>query len=516
VFVLIGESPWHRQQLFCRRHTLLAVALFFPVLIALIATCGVRQWLATAFERALRDRIRVICVAVSIPQVLRAVALFICATVGAQCLAQPARFQLLELNGLASNRISVVFLSEGYTASQSNAFALHATNALNALFSWEPCQHYRAGFNASMIFVASRQSGSDHPASGVKHDTYFNSTFDSSDRVITIPLDANGQGKVDDLLANFVPDCSLAILLVNDLTPGGSDGFGRTAICSVAASSADILRHETGHVIANLGDEYDSPNPGFPNTEEPNTTRETRLAFLKWKNWVDPATPLPTAPTFDFVDTIGLFEGAHYHSSGWYRPRLNCAMREIVVPFCEICREALVLSFYAHIRPVDAWAPASHTVSLTGSIPLTLRVDTVPVESLAIQWRTNATPVPAATNRQFTIGPQLLNTGSNQVSVTVRDITPCVRTDPAGALSQTIEWTLQVQTLPLVLDSAAFEEGSQFIFRVLGNAPAGFVIESSTDFQNWNGKATNPPLAGQVWITNSVTSSRQYFRALTL
>jgi hypothetical protein len=367
-----------------------------------------------------------------------------------------------------------------------------------------------------MIFVASRQSGSDHPGSGVKHDTYFNSTYDNSDRVITIPVDANGQGKVDDLLSNFAPDCSLAVLLVNDPTPGGSDGFGRTAICSVAASSADILRHETGHVIANLGDEYDSPNPGFPNTEEPNTTRETRLAFLKWKNWVDPATPLPTAPTFDFVDTIGLFEGAHYHSSGWYRPKLNCAMREIAVPFCEICREALVLSFYAHIRPVNAWAPASHTVSLAGSIPLTLSVDTVPVESLAIQWRTNATPVPAATNQQFTIRPQLLNTGSNQVSVTVRDITPYVRTDPAGALSQTIEWTLQLQRLPLVLDSASFAKGSQFVFRVLGNAPGGFVIESSTNFQNWNGKSTNPPLAGQVWITNSVNSSRQYFRALTL
>ena len=91
-----------------------------------------------------------------------------CAIAWTQCFAQPAQFQLLELNGPASNRISVIFLSEGYTASQSNAFALHATNALNALFSSEPFQQYRAGFNASMIFVSSQQSGSDHPAlSGV-------------------------------------------------------------------------------------------------------------------------------------------------------------------------------------------------------------------------------------------------------------------------------------------------------------------------------------------------------------
>jgi hypothetical protein len=436
------------------------------------------------------------------------------AVAGWQCFAQPAQFQLLELNGPASNRISVVFLSEGYTASQSNAFAMHATNALNALFSWEPYQQYRVGFNASMIFVASPQAGSDHPASGVKRDTYFSSTYDSSDRVITIPLDATGQGRVDDLLGTFAPDCSLAVLLVNDLTPGGSDGFAQTAICSVAASSADILRHETGHVLANLGDEYDSPNPGYPDTEEPNTTRETRLDFLKWKDWVEPATPLPTPPTFEFLDAIGLFEGAHYHSSGWYRPKLNCAMREMAVPFCEVCREALVLSFYGHIRPADGSTPATNTVNLTGSTPLTLSVDTVPVESLAVQWKTNGNPFPSGTNLQFTIDSRLLNLGSNQVSVTIRDTTLFVRTDPAAALSQTIQWTLQVQPMPLLLDSPVLGMDSKFVFRVSGNAPGGFLIQSSPDLRSWDVISTNPPLAGQVWITNSVSSSRQYFRAL--
>jgi len=446
---------------------------------------------------------------------LRAVVLCFCAIAATQCIAQPAQFQPLELNGPASNRISVVFLSEGYTASQSNAFALHATNALNALFSWEPFRQYRAGFNASMIFVSSQQSGSDHPASGVKRDTYFNSSYDSSDRVITIPLDATGQGRMDELLGAFAPDCILAVLLVNDLIPGGSDGFGRTAICSAAASSADILRHEAGHVLANLGDEYDAPNAGYPNTEEPNTTRETRLAFLKWKNWVDLATPLPTPSTFDFVDTIGLFEGAHYHSTGWYRPKLNCAMREMAVPFCEICREDSVLAFYGRIQPIDAWAPVNHAINLSGLAPVTFSLDTIPVESFAIQWRTNATLVPAATNLLFTIDPQLLKPGSNQVSVTVRDATPFVRTDPHGASSQTIEWMLQVQPMPLLLDTPLLGVGPRFVFRVSGEAPRGFIIESSPDLRNWDAVSIHPPLGGLVWITNSVSSSRLYFRALT-
>jgi hypothetical protein len=447
---------------------------------------------------------------------LRAVVLLLCAIGGVQCLAQQAQFQFLELNGPASNRISLVFLSEGYAASQFNVFALHATNALNALLSREPFQQYRAGFNASMIFVASPHVGSDHPASGVQRDTYFNSTYDNSDRVITIPLDAMGQGRVDDLVGTFAPDCSLAVLLVNDLTPGGSDCFGHMAICSAAASSADILRHETGHVLANLGDEYDLSNPGYPNTEEPNTTRETRLAFLKWRNWVDAATPLPTPPTFDFLDHVGLFEGAHYHSTGWYRPKLNCAMREMAVPFCEVCREALVLAFYGHIRPVDAWAPIGHVINLTGSAPLTFSINKVGVESLAIQWSTNATRVPAATNLQFTIFPQFLNPGSNNVSVTVHDATPFVRTDQKGALSQNIEWELQVQPSPLLMDSPVLGAGPSFVFRVSGNAPGGFLIESSPDLKIWDCVSSNSPLAGLAWITNSVTSSYQYFRARSL
>ena len=55
-----------------------------------------------------------------------------------------------------------------------------------------------------------------------------------------------------------------------------------------------ILTHETGHVLANLGDEYTNAHPGFPNTEEPNTTRQTESALIKWRVWMDSGTPVPT------------------------------------------------------------------------------------------------------------------------------------------------------------------------------------------------------------------------------
>ena len=104
------------------------------------------------------------------------------------------------------------------------------------MLSHSPYQEYRTYCNAFAISVPSNQSGSDHPANGTNssnfRDTYFNSSYDStSDYLISIPpnfVDTNfshGQGKIDALLQTFMPECHVPVLLVNDFTPGGSDGI---------------------------------------------------------------------------------------------------------------------------------------------------------------------------------------------------------------------------------------------------------------------------------------------------
>src|ERR1035437_723500 len=171
------------------------------------------------------------------------------------CVVAQASMQTILSNGPISNRLNIVVLSEGYTSSQLAQFAVDATNSVGALLSHPPYQEYRNYFNAFAIKVASAQSGSDHPSSGSYRDTYFNSSYDQyGDYIITIPSDSTGQGKVDALLQTFMPNCQLPILLVNDLTYGGSDGFDTTAIASTAAVSGEmppnppgILTHETGH-----------------------------------------------------------------------------------------------------------------------------------------------------------------------------------------------------------------------------------------------------------------------------
>ncbi len=440
-------------------------------------------------------------------------------------LAQPS-LQAIRTNGSTSNRLNIVVLSEGYTSTQISQFLVDATNTVDTLLSHPPYAGYSNYVNAFAIKVASDQSGSDHPAHGLTNSTYFNSTYDPYwDYFLTIPLDGTGQGKVDALLRDLMPQCHLSILLVNDPTLGGSDGSDLTAIASVGAVASEaamgqpaILTHETGHVLANLGDEYTTPYPGFPDIEEPNTTRETNRAAIKWNAWISPDTPVPT-PTSYGDGIIGLFEGAHYHETGWYRPQLNCAMSSYGVPFCAVCREALVLAIYREVRPVDTYWPASTilSVSTTQALAFGLTLLQPAIHNLSVQWFTNGVPCSGATNSTFTLLPRSLPNGSNWVAARVKDDTPWVRTDPLNLLSQTVTWALNVSLPELRLDSPAMLPGGRFAFRVIGTASQGVVIQSSSNLLSWIRLTTNSLVAGQFWYTNSQAgaNARAFYRVVT-
>jgi len=422
-------------------------------------------------------------------------------------------------NGPVAARYNIVVLAEGYTAAQQTRFLTDATNVVNTLFAREPWQEYEAGFNAFALSVVSAQSGSDHPAYSLSKDTYFNSTYDNADRIITIPSGPSGQGKVDALLSTHLPEWDLAILLVNDLVPGGSDGSARTAIASVSGI-ADILPHEIGHVAAGLGDEYTTPNPGFPDVEEPNTTRQTTRDKIKWKAWIADTTPLPTPATTDYQDRIGLFEGAHYHETGWYRPKLNCTMQSQYTPeFCEVCREALVLALYERVRPILAATPAETELAVTNADPLYFSVITLEpaTHPLSIQWLLNGSPIEGAVAPQFSLNPATLPSGQHAVSALVADPTAFVRNDPAGLLHQTNTWLLNMD-LPvkpeLTLSQVQYLPNNSFAFSIAGTAPQA-AIESSIDLRHWTELGILPLVNGEARYTNANSPNTQptFFRA---
>jgi hypothetical protein len=425
--------------------------------------------------------------------------------------AQPS-LQPIMTNGLDSNRVTLVFLSEGYKSSQLGAFLNDCTNAMLTLLNRAPFTDYPRHFNAYAIPVASTDSGSDHPSSGLLRSTYFNSTYDSDERLITIPSNSQGQGKVDALLASLIPTHDIAVLLVNDLIPGGSDGGGKTVI--VATSAFSYLAHETGHVLAGLGDEYSSPFPGFPDIEEPNTTREMQRDRIKWKAWIEPETPLPTPPTAAFAQVVGLFEGAHYHSTGWYRPKLDCTMNHLEVAFCEVCAEALVLGIYTHVRPIDAVSPSSRSFSVRSEAPISFSVQVVKplADTLRVEWQTNDIPVAGATLSSLTLSPRELGNGLHTVTAEVTDLTPRVRNDPMNRVTELVTWSLDVNLIELQMGPVLLLGEGLIAIRVTGTGVSQVFLQGSPDLTSWTSLSTNVFSGGETWFTNHL-SSLEFYRA---
>jgi hypothetical protein len=444
-----------------------------------------------------------------------------------------AQLTTILTNGPVSNRFNIVFLSEGYTSSQLAKFRTDAANAMSNLLTsltYQPYGEYSNYFNAFAISVASTNSGSNHPLYGPTNlNTYFNSSYDDYvNYLITIPPDAfdtnysHGQGKVDALIQTNAPWCNLPVLLVNDSVQGGSDGFDKTAITATAGdvgSMTDVLCHETGHVIADLGDEYsDNPYNAATHVEEANTTQQTNRASIKWNAWIDPTTPVPTpASDADYFSSVGLFEGANYSPTNWYRPEVNCMMNTVGVPFCEVCSEAMILGFYQKVRPIDSFLPANTNLTLTNKAPMTFSVTLLQptTHSLSVQWYTNGAAVSGATNTSLVLLPQGLASGTNFVSAVVVDPTPLVRNDPTNLLHQTNTWALNVPSL--ALDSPQWLAGGKFAFHVTGNAPQGFAILGSTNLSTWVALSTNSLVAGQFTYTNSSGTNLplRFYRAKT-
>jgi hypothetical protein len=451
--------------------------------------------------------------------------------------ASSAIFSTIITNGPTTNRINLVFFSEGYTSGQMAGFLNDATNAANFFLSAEPYAEYSNYFNVFAIFTNSAHAGSTHLNSTnyVSGYTYFNSTYDNnSDFLITIPpntVDASsshGQGKINSLLwtnySSIFPNTNnnLSALLVNDSIAGGSDGgssdYGRTAITSISEVSY-ILVHESGHTLGGLGDEYSIAYPGFPDVEEPNTTTNTNYLQIKWNAWISTNTPIPTPPSYTYEYTVGLFQGAHYHATGWYRPFYNCCMQSYGEPFCPVCQETLVLAIYGKARPLDAHSPATNSLTVTSPQMLSFSLNLLQpaTHSLNVQWRTNNIAASGATNPVFNVSPVQLGNGTQKVEADVWDATAMVRTDAKNFLKQTNLWTLNVTVPVMQIDSPQWQTNGGFSFRVTGTAPAGVVIQMSTNLLQWTAVQTNFFSNGILFYTNANAAgqSRRFYRAET-
>jgi hypothetical protein len=294
-------------------------------------------------------------------------------------------------NGPAERKVDLLVLSEGYTQAEMPKFHADVKRLVGALFAQEPFRSRRGDFNVRAMDVPSPQSGVNRPNAGLFKRTPLSAeynVFDSERYVLT--LDNRTLRNV----ASAAPYEFIEIL-VNERTYGGGGIYNDQATASVdSAYSEYVFVHEFGHHFAALADEYYTSDVAYetgtaPKTEpwEPNVTALLDPQTLKWRDLIDPGTPLPTpwpkeifekqsmaiqerrreirkrnAPESEmdalfreqqateekllksgpFGGAVGAFEGANYEGRGLYRPQADCIMfTRDPVGFCAVCRRAI-------------------------------------------------------------------------------------------------------------------------------------------------------------------------------
>ena len=349
--------------------------------------------------------------------------------------------------GAPSARLNLVMLSEGYTAAElsANKFKTDATTISNALLNTEPFKSYRPFFNVYGIAVASAQSGADQGAAGGLRSTYFNASFYSPPLDRLLVIDSTGYSRATSLLNTFVPEHDIVLVIVNDSKYGGSGGT--YAVTSTNGNAAEIAIHEIGHSFAGLGDEYDYA--GSTPTETPNTTRQTQRTLIKWNHWINTTTPIATPETSTYGNgLVGLFQGAAYSTTGWYRPTLDSKMNSLGTPFYAVNEEAIVLSIYNRVSPITSSTPAASVTVNQPNQTLTFTVDgpskAAASPQILVEWKLDGTVIAGQTGRTLSRLSSTIGNGTHSLVASVSDPTTKVRKDTNNLLKDARTWTLNL------------------------------------------------------------------------
>ncbi|MCA6092448.1 M64 family metallopeptidase [Streptomyces sp. SCA3-4] len=347
-------------------------------------------------------------------------------------------------NGPTGTTLDVVFIGDGYTASQQEAFHTAVRAKWAKMSAVEPYASYRNLFNVWAVDAVSRESGvSGDPAQGVAKDTALKSGFfcDGIERLLCVDT-----GKVESYAAK-APAADLVVVLANSTKYGGAgynDVVSTVGYDGIATASSDndrsdqIAVHETGHSLGKLADEYQYDEYGTYTGPEPGDVNVSALTAeqmtdrrAKWYRWIGRTSP--------DGGTVGAYEGGGYYPRGLFRPTQDSLMRSLGREFNLPGREAMIAGFYRHARVLSG-EPGSGTRIGRGD-RVRVRAASATTE---VRWYVDGREAVAARGRT-TVVPRALGVPADgrHHTLTARgtDRTEAVR-DPALAdrLTTTLGW----------------------------------------------------------------------------
>lgn len=248
---------------------------------------------------------------------------------------------LHKVNRKIEQRMDLVFLPVGYTKEEKEKMFKDLNNFALWMFDQEPYKSRADVINIEAIEYYSKTSGipglgdrkNEQGELGVAYNM-----FSSPRYIMTTSI-----WELNDVL-NALP-FDAVIIVANSEVYGGGGIYNYYATCYTGAKAKEVLIHEFSHSFAGLADEYadnDSDTGLQPVYAEPYEKNITTLVDFssKWGSMIKKTTPIPTPATEEYLNEVGVFEGASYMSKGFYRPYQHCMMRDLST-FCPVCSKVI-------------------------------------------------------------------------------------------------------------------------------------------------------------------------------
>jgi hypothetical protein len=298
----------------------------------------------------------------------------------ASLLASPAAAQNVKTvvdSGPAADRVDLVLLADGFRARDEGDFDERVAELVAGLRETPPFDRYLPFLNVHSVFSPAPERGISSP--GEEKATLFGTRFvTSGGRAIRGDLAAIQRA------ALAAPDADRVLVICGDSRHGGS-AYGTTSIFTTAFATAgrsfrDVAIHELGHILGNLADEYgaDQEFSGgaadadaetlaaifapYPNVTPYGGDR----ARIPWRAWLDEDARVPARW---YTSGVSAFEGAACRNEGMFRARRACKMRDNTSPFCEACRQTLILELHRMARPTEIERAPEGEIRVRSVIP---------------------------------------------------------------------------------------------------------------------------------------------------
>ncbi|KAG0359589.1 hypothetical protein BG005_000538 [Podila minutissima] len=184
-------------------------------------------------------------------------------------------------SGPDKNRVGIVFMGDGYTLKEREKFFGDMDRLVNDMFIGETFESFLPLFNVYALFRPSRESGIG--TQGKWKDTSFRLYRDGTELRGIYCADPRAAKQACHAVGNYA--CDFPSLIGNDPYYGG---LGGQFVISTSSNKSGtvVLRHELGHSLIDVGEEYD----GGQVYSGVNAERWS-IQNIKWKHWITDDVP---------------------------------------------------------------------------------------------------------------------------------------------------------------------------------------------------------------------------------